>query len=88
MRETVSTLVERLGFDIDPDAIVETLSMAKRQMIEILKALLVRAKLIIMDEPTSSLSASEQDVLFDTIRLAKKGGASILLHIASPRRGL
>ncbi len=78
MRETVSTLVERLGFDIDPDAIVETLSMAKRQMIEILKALLVRAKLIIMDEPTSSLSASEQDILFDTIRLAKKGGASIL----------
>ena len=78
MRETVQKLIERLGFDIDPDAIVETLSMAKRQMIEILKALLVRAKLIIMDEPTSCLSASEQQILFDTIRLAKKGGASIL----------
>ena len=78
MRVEVQALIDRLGFNIDPDAIVETLSMAKRQMVEILKALLVRARLIIMDEPTSSLSASEQKILFDTIRLAKKDGASIL----------
>ncbi len=78
MRAEVQTLIDRLGFDIDPDAIVETMGMAKRQMVEILKALLVRARLIIMDEPTSSLSASEQEILFDTIRLAKKDGASIL----------
>ncbi len=78
MRDEVQVLIDRLGFDIDPDAIVETMSMAKRQMVEILKALLVRARLIIMDEPTSSLSASEQEILFDTIRLAKKDGASIL----------
>jgi ribose transport system ATP-binding protein len=78
MRVEVQALIDRLGFDIDPDAIVETMSMAKRQMVEILKALLVRAKIIIMDEPTSSLSPSEQEILFDTIRLAKKDGASIL----------
>ncbi len=78
MRVQVQELIDRLGFDIDPDAVVETMSMAKRQMVEILKALLVRAKLIIMDEPTSSLSASEQEILFKTIELAKKDGASIL----------
>ncbi len=78
MRSEVQTLIDRLGFDIDPDAIVETMSMAKRQMVEILKALLVRARLIIMDEPTSSLSASEQEILFQTIQRAKEDGVSIL----------
>lgn len=55
MRRQTKELIERYEFNIDPDAVVETLGMAKRQMVEILKALAVKAKLIIMDEPTASL---------------------------------
>lgn len=78
MEKQVRALIDRLGFDLHPNAVVESLSMAKRQMVEILKALLLEARLIIMDEPTASLSASEQRKLFDTIATAKRHGASIL----------
>ena len=78
MRERVQSLIEHYGFDLDPDAVVETLGMAKRQMAEILKALAFKAKLIIMDEPTSSLSAAESEKLFDTIDSLRKRGAGIL----------
>ena len=78
MRAKVAELIKAHDFDLNPDDVVETLSMAKRQMVEILKALLFKAKLIIMDEPTASLSAAEQQKLFRTIESAKKSGASIL----------
>ncbi|MDR2771188.1 MAG: sugar ABC transporter ATP-binding protein, partial [Clostridiales Family XIII bacterium] len=78
MREKVRALIERYEFEIDPDAAVDTLGMAQRQMVEILKALSMDAKLIIMDEPTSSLSASESEKLFDTIDGLRKKGAGIL----------
>ena len=78
MREKVVALIEKYEFDIDPDAVVDTLGMAQRQMVEILKALSMDAKLIIMDEPTSSLSASESEKLFDTIDGLRRKGAGIL----------
>ncbi|MBQ7895059.1 MAG: sugar ABC transporter ATP-binding protein, partial [Oscillospiraceae bacterium] len=78
MRKETKELIDRYGFDIDPDAIVETLGMAKRQMVEILKALAVKAKLIIMDEPTASLAASESEKLFETIDNLRSKGAAIL----------
>ena len=78
MRKKVKELIDLHEFDIEPDDVVETLSMAKRQMVEILKALLFQAKLIIMDEPTASLSAAEQQKLFRIISSAKKSGTSIL----------
>ncbi len=77
-RKAVRELIDRYGFNVDPDSIVETLGMAQRQMVEILKALSYDAKLIIMDEPTSSLSAAESEILFDTIERVKKNGTSVL----------
>ncbi|MDR0817593.1 MAG: sugar ABC transporter ATP-binding protein [Clostridiales Family XIII bacterium] len=78
MSKKVRELIERYEFDIDPDAEVASLGMAKRQMVEILKALSVDAKLIIMDEPTSALSATESEKLFETINGLRDKGASIL----------
>ena len=78
MRERVRSLIDHYGFDLDPDAAVDTMGMAQRQMAEILKALAFQAKLIIMDEPTSSLSASESEKLFETIDGLRKRNVGIL----------
>ena len=78
MRERVSSLIEHYGFELDPDATVDTMGMAQRQMAEILKALAFKAKLIIMDEPTSSLSAAESEKLFETIGDLRNRGVGIL----------
>jgi ribose transport system ATP-binding protein len=78
MRKKVCELIEKYQFDIDPNMTVESMGMAKRQMVEILKALSMDAKLIIMDEPTASLSASEAEKLFETIDGLRKKGTSIL----------
>jgi len=78
MRERVKSLIAHYGFEIDPEAIVETMGMAQRQMAEILKALAFKAKLIIMDEPTSTLSAAESEKLFETIDGLRKRGVGIL----------
>jgi ABC-type sugar transport system ATPase subunit len=60
--------LDRLGVDIAPRAIVRTLSVAQRQMVEIAKALSIDAEVLIMDEPTSSLTESETELLFKVIR--------------------
>ena len=78
MKDRVKSLIKHYGFDLKPDALVETMGMAQRQMAEILKALAFKAKLIIMDEPTSSLSASESEKLFETIDGLRKKGVGIL----------
>jgi ribose transport system ATP-binding protein len=78
MNAAVKELIDKYGFDLKPKALVESLGMAKRQMVEILKALSANAELIIMDEPTASLSAAETEKLFDTIEGLKKKGAAIL----------
>ena len=78
MRARVLSLIEHYGFDLDPDTVVDTMGMAKRQMAEILKALAFRAKLIIMDEPTSSLSTAESEKLFRTIGDLQNKGVGVL----------
>src|SRR5205814_9001897 len=61
-----------------PDAIVSTLSAAQQQMVEIAKALSVDARILIMDEPTSSLSQHETEQLFSVVRDLKCRGISVL----------
>ena len=78
MREQVKAIINRYDFALKPDAVVQSLGMAQRQMVEILKALAFNARLIIMDEPTASLTASETEKLFNTIESLKKNGASII----------
>ncbi len=78
MRKRAQELVEKCHFDIDLDAAVENLSVAKQQIVEILKSLLFDAKIIIMDEPTASLNIQESESLFEIIRRLKAQGTSII----------
>jgi ribose transport system ATP-binding protein len=78
-RRRFDELLETVGYDIDPEAIVEELPIGRRQMVSILQALAADARLLIMDEPTASLSDTERAMVFDTIRrLRDSHGASIL----------
>ncbi|MGS0743521.1 sugar ABC transporter ATP-binding protein [Glaciimonas sp. GG7] len=61
-------LIQSLGFDIDPTAIVATLSAAQRQVVEIAKALSLNVKLLVLDEPTASLAPSDAMRLLDIVR--------------------
>ncbi len=78
MAGRVRELIESCGFDLNPNDYVEKLSVAKRQMVEILKALLFDARIIIMDEPTASLSDKESDKLFEIITRLRQQGRSII----------
>lgn len=71
-------LLDRLGFSLDGRSVVKSLSLAQKQLVEIAKAYLSNARIIIMDEPTSSLTDSEALLLFNIIKDLKKAGVSIL----------
>ncbi len=71
-------LMEELEEDIDPLTPVEDLRLGQQQIVEIARALSVDSRILIMDEPTSALSASEVEVLFKVIRDLKARGVSIV----------
>ena len=70
--------LESVGLDVDPDTIVETLTIGRQQMVEIAKALSINARVLIMDEPTSSLSQAETENLFKVIKDLRSRGVSIV----------
>lgn len=78
MRAEVRKILDRLGVSIDPQQRMSELSVGQQQMIEIAKALMVDAKVIIMDEPTAALTQSETEVLFQVVRSLKEKGVSIV----------
>jgi inositol transport system ATP-binding protein len=78
MRAEAQAVTRRIGLEINPDALVSDLSVAEQQMVEIARALSVRARLIIMDEPTSALSATEVTRLLAIMRSLKAEGVSIM----------
>ncbi|MGX4769660.1 sugar ABC transporter ATP-binding protein [Bradyrhizobium guangdongense] len=78
MRAGVTPLLARLGADFTPDTLVGDLSIAQRQMVEIAKALSIDARIIIMDEPTSSLTISETERLLEVIADLKTHGISVI----------
>lgn len=71
-------LLTELGQDINPTMNVDRLGMGRQQMVEIAKSLSIKTKLLIMDEPTSSLSQKEVTVLLEIIRKLKQKGIAIL----------
>lgn len=71
-------LLRELGQEIDPKLTISKLGMGKQQMVEIAKALSVQTKLLIMDEPTSSLSSKEVKELLRTIKELKQKGIAII----------
>ena len=78
LRSGTETVLKRLGIDLDPDRIVKSLTIAQQQLIEICKSLIRHPRLLILDEPTSSLSASESALLFRVIADLEAEGVTIV----------
>jgi ribose transport system ATP-binding protein len=77
-RAMVAPLLKRVGANFSPAAPLAGLSLAQRQMVEIAKALSLDARLVILDEPTSSLPVAETDKLLDVIAGLKEDGISVI----------
>ncbi len=77
-KQQIEALCKRFNLDIDPDAIMDTLPVGTRQKVEILKALFRGVKVLILDEPTTSLTPQEVDSLFQSLRVMVKEGLSIV----------
>lgn len=78
LRETIISISQRYGLPIDPDRKVYTLSVGERQRIEIIRCLLQKPSLLILDEPTSVLTPGETRELFSTLRKLRTEGCAIL----------
>lgn len=78
MTQDAVKVLEELGLDIDPNIQVNQLSVGMSQMVEIAKAISKNAKILVLDEPTASLSDSEKEQLFKIIRELKAKGVSMV----------
>jgi rhamnose transport system ATP-binding protein len=77
-RRRARVLLDRIGAAIDPDAVVSDLTMPEQQLVEIARALGADARILIMDEPTASLSEREVERLFRVIRDLRERGVGII----------
>ena len=77
-RRDVLALSERFGLRVDPDALVEDLPVGVQQRVEIIKALLRDARILVLDEPTAVLTPGETEDLFRIMRELRSGGRSIV----------
>ena len=79
VREAGRRAMSLVGLRLDPDALVEDLSFAERQLVEIGRALMAEPRILVLDEPTSALSPEETGRLFDLLRdLNRKQGTTII----------
>lgn len=78
MNQACKKVLDSLDIDISPTMLIKDLSIAQQQMVEVAKALSRDNKVLIMDEPTSSLTSKEIDKLFEIVRKLKSGGLSII----------
>ncbi|WP_423447716.1 ABC transporter ATP-binding protein [Kocuria sp. KSNUG] len=77
-RARIREISRRYGFDVDPDAVVEDLPVGVQQRVEIIKALVRDAQVLILDEPTAVLTPRETDELLQIMRQLRDGGTSIV----------
>lgn len=78
IKTKIKKLSDEFKFDIDPDAIIEDLPVGVQQRIEIIKALMYEAKVLILDEPTAVLTPQETDELLNVMKILKSRGTSII----------
>jgi ABC-type sugar transport system ATPase subunit len=78
MRDRTRRLLERLSFRVDPDTLAESLSAAHRQLLQVARALAHDCRILVLDEPTTALTDSEADHLFDVLRDIKTQGTTLL----------
>src|SRR5688572_162494 len=78
LRERARAMLATIGADIDPDVIIGTLSTGREQLVQIAAAVGTGAQVIVMDEPTSSLSATETADLFKLVRELKTRGITLI----------
>jgi ribose transport system ATP-binding protein len=78
LNRRAAPLLVQLGAEFEPTAPVSALSLAQRQLVEIAKALSLNARLVIMDEPTSSLTSSETDRLLAVVARLKADGVAVI----------
>ena len=78
MEEETQKVIDDLHLNLRADQLVEELSIGMQQLVEIIKAVSAEARIVVMDEPTSSLSQGEVETLFDIIRLLKEKGVGII----------
>ncbi|MBX5476931.1 MAG: sugar ABC transporter ATP-binding protein [Clostridia bacterium] len=79
LRRRAREILGRLGAQVDPDVRVQDLSRSQRQLVEIAKALAADAQVLLLDEPTSSLSEAEASVLSDVLQQLKSQGLAIVI---------
>jgi ABC-type uncharacterized transport system ATPase subunit len=77
-RRKIKEISDRFGFDVDPDALVEDLPVGVQQRVEIIKALVRDARVLILDEPTAVLTPQDTDELLNIMRQLKGSGTSIV----------
>ena len=78
LNEKAKVLLNRISFDVDPRKLVGTLTVAEKQMVEIAKALSRNSRIILMDEPSATLTKKELDALFQIIRDLKASGIAVI----------
>jgi len=78
VKKKIKALADEFKFDIDPDALIEDLPVGVQQRVEIIKALIYDAKVLILDEPTAVLTPQETDELLNIMRTLRKKGTSII----------
>lgn len=78
MAEAAKPFLERVGLEVDPNEFVGRLSLGQQQMVEIAKSFSLNAKILILDEPTSSLSEKEVEILFKTVKDLREQGLGII----------
>ncbi len=78
VRNAARQVLQRLNFNVDPSQLAGSLSAAKRQMVEIARAVLNDARVIILDEPTAALTPEETDHLFELMKSLQKRGVAMI----------
>lgn len=78
MNEKATKAMKHIGLDLDPNENIENLTSGKKQMLEIARAMCMDSKVLLLDEPTASISLSEAEILLKTVKQLKNEGMSII----------